>query len=74
MLVFNPPYVETWDEEAEAAQAVGVIEKAWAGGAGGMRVTGRLLEVVGVSGKSGREGGRTGPWASRDGRSMCVQC
>lgn len=48
MLVFNPPYVETYDEEAVDAQSVGVIEKAWAGGVGGMRVTNRMLEVVEV--------------------------
>ncbi|GAA6054344.1 hypothetical protein JCM3770_003327 [Rhodotorula araucariae] len=46
VLVFNPPYVETDDVEAEQAQQGGVIERAWAGGAGGMRVTNRLLEQV----------------------------
>ncbi|GAA6041456.1 hypothetical protein JCM8097_001886 [Rhodosporidiobolus ruineniae] len=46
VLVFNPPYVETDDQEAEAAQESGVIERAWAGGKGGMRVTDRLLEQV----------------------------
>ncbi|GJN93518.1 hypothetical protein Rhopal_006575-T1 [Rhodotorula paludigena] len=46
VLVFNPPYVETEDDEAEMAQEGGVIERAWAGGKGGMRVTDRLLEQV----------------------------
>lgn len=56
VLVFNPPYVETWDEEAASAQDVerGLgIEKTWAGGEAGMRVTERLLEVVEVSGARG---------------------
>lgn len=48
VLVFNPPYVETEDEEAEMAQEGGAIERAWAGGKGGMRVTDRLLEQVEV--------------------------
>lgn len=48
VLIFNPPYVETEDEEAYAAQQSGVIERAWAGGQAGMRVTDRLLEFVHV--------------------------
>ncbi|BGP00499.1 Methylase [Rhodotorula toruloides ATCC 204091] len=48
ILVFNPPYVETEDEEVVEAQKEDGkrIEKSWAGGAGGMRVTNRLLEQV----------------------------
>ncbi|GAA5881785.1 hypothetical protein JCM1840_004831 [Sporobolomyces johnsonii] len=46
VLVFNPPYVETWSEEASEAQSGGTIERAWAGGAGGMEVTNRVLEQV----------------------------
>ncbi|GAA5891477.1 hypothetical protein JCM6882_004484 [Rhodosporidiobolus microsporus] len=46
VLIFNPPYVETGDTEAEDAQREGVLERAWAGGEGGMRVTDRLLEQV----------------------------
>ena len=49
VLVFNPPYVETDEEEASAAQVSGVIERAWAGGAAGMVVTSRVLEMVDVS-------------------------
>jgi len=43
VLVFNPPYVETVDQEATEAQASGSIDRAWAGGAAGMSVTNRLL-------------------------------
>ncbi|GAA6062631.1 hypothetical protein JCM10212_000293 [Sporobolomyces blumeae] len=46
VLVFNPPYVETEEEEVDDAQADGTIEKAWAGGQGGMKVTNRVLEQV----------------------------
>ncbi|GAA5953661.1 hypothetical protein JCM8115_004117 [Rhodotorula mucilaginosa] len=49
VLVFNPPYVETDEEEASTAQRdprVKGIEKTWAGGARGMTVTNRLLSQV----------------------------
>ncbi|GAA5869039.1 hypothetical protein JCM16303_000343 [Sporobolomyces ruberrimus] len=46
VLVFNPPYVETEDEELDDAQADGTIEKAWAGGESGMKVTNKVLEQV----------------------------
>lgn len=50
--MFNPPYVETEDEEAREAQteAERGIEKTWAGGSGGMRVTDRVLQQVKVRG------------------------
>lgn len=48
VLVFNPPYVETEDEELDDAQADGTIEKAWAGGESGMKVTNKVLEQVEV--------------------------
>lgn len=51
VLVFNPPYVETEEEEAATAQRDALangIEKTWAGGAGGMTVTNRLLTQVKV--------------------------
>ena len=53
VLVFNPPYVETEEEEATMAQHdphVKGIEKTWAGGARGMTVTNRLLSQVKVRG------------------------
>ncbi|GAA5946344.1 hypothetical protein JCM3765_000205 [Sporobolomyces pararoseus] len=46
VLVFNPPYVETEDEEAYDAQFDGTIEKAWAGGESGMKITNKVLEQV----------------------------
>ncbi|GAA5847200.1 hypothetical protein JCM3766R1_001832 [Sporobolomyces carnicolor] len=46
VLVFNPPYVETEDQELYDAQDDGTIEKAWAGGESGMRVTNKVLEQV----------------------------
>lgn len=52
VLIFNPPYVETEEEEMEEAQRDGVIERAWAGGAHGMEVTNRVLNEVGVCGMS----------------------
>lgn len=48
VLVFNPPYVETEDEEAYDAQFDGTIEKAWAGGESGMKITIKVLEQVEV--------------------------
>lgn len=50
VLVFNPPYVETEEEEMISAQEVGIIERSWAGGKEGMGVTGRVLDIVEVSG------------------------
>ncbi|KAJ1311557.1 hypothetical protein OPQ81_010041 [Rhizoctonia solani] len=44
VLVFNPPYVPTEDEEVVKAQSHGEIAGAWAGGFDGMAVTNRLLE------------------------------
>ncbi|GAA5909614.1 S-adenosylmethionine-dependent methyltransferase [Sporobolomyces salmoneus] len=46
VLVFNPPYVETEDEELYDAQEEGTIEKAWAGGESGMKITNKVLEQV----------------------------
>ncbi|TFY64763.1 hypothetical protein EVG20_g5844 [Dentipellis fragilis] len=47
VLLFNPPYVPTYSEEADAAQEGAGIAGSWAGGADGMRVTERLLEQIG---------------------------
>ena len=49
VLVFNPPYVETEMDEMESAQESGVIERAWAGGEGGMVVTNKVLEQAEAS-------------------------
>ncbi|GAA5936175.1 S-adenosylmethionine-dependent methyltransferase [Sporobolomyces koalae] len=46
VLVFNPPYVETEDDELWDAQGQGTIEKAWAGGESGMKITNKVLEQV----------------------------
>ncbi|GAA6005145.1 hypothetical protein JCM11491_002593 [Sporobolomyces phaffii] len=46
VLVFNPPYVETEDDELHDAQLDGTIEKAWAGGESGMKITNKVLEQV----------------------------
>jgi methylase of polypeptide subunit release factors len=49
VLIFNPPYVPTEEEEVLLAQARGEIAGAWAGGHDGMAVTNRLLEELDVS-------------------------
>ena len=48
VLVFNPPYVPTSDDEADAAQHRAGIAGSWAGGADGMQVTDTLLRQVDV--------------------------
>jgi len=50
ILVFNPPYVPTSDDEADAAQRGAGIAGSWAGGADGMQVTDALLRQVDVGG------------------------
>ena len=49
VLVFNPPYVVTDESEVDQAQERGVLERAWAGGEFGMKVTNRVLDLVEVS-------------------------
>jgi release factor glutamine methyltransferase len=49
VLIFNPPYVPTEEEEAAIAQSQGEIAGAWAGGFDGMAVTNRLLDELSVS-------------------------
>ncbi|CEL57604.1 eRF1 methyltransferase catalytic subunit mtq2 OS=Schizosaccharomyces pombe (strain 972 / ATCC 24843) GN=mtq2 PE=3 SV=1 [Rhizoctonia solani AG-1 IB] len=46
VLIFNPPYVPTEEEEAAIAQSQGEIAGAWAGGFDGMAVTNRLLDEL----------------------------
>lgn len=48
LLVFNPPYVPTFDSEAEDAQENKGIAGSWAGGTDGMQVTDILLEQLDV--------------------------
>ena len=47
VLIFNPPYVPTSDEELEEAERTTDISAAWAGGERGRRVLDRLLPVLG---------------------------
>ncbi len=49
ILIFNPPYVPTYDEEASLAQSGAEIAGAWAGGKDGMQVTNILLQQIDVS-------------------------
>lgn len=48
LLVFNPPYVPTFEDEATMAQDGRDIAGAWAGGADGMAITDQLLKNVDV--------------------------
>jgi release factor glutamine methyltransferase len=48
ILVFNPPYVPTSDDEVDAAQHGAGIAGSWAGGSAGMQVTDALLSQVDV--------------------------
>ncbi|KAI0257327.1 hypothetical protein BJV78DRAFT_1115589 [Lactifluus subvellereus] len=50
ILVFNPPYVPTCDDEVDAAQRGAGIAGSWAGGVDGMQVTDALLRQVDVCG------------------------
>ena len=54
ILLFNPPYVSTVDEEEEVGQAGAGITASWAGGLDGMTSTKLLLESVPVSHPSHR--------------------
>ncbi|KAI9511780.1 S-adenosyl-L-methionine-dependent methyltransferase [Russula earlei] len=46
VLVFNPPYVPTYEVEVDAAQRNGGISGSWAGGTDGMQVTDAFLRQV----------------------------
>lgn len=48
ILVFNPPYVPTYDDEMDGAQHDAGIAGSWAGGIDGMQVTKILLGQVDV--------------------------
>lgn len=49
VLVFNPPYVPTSDDELHDAEASRDISAAWAGGERGRRVLDRLLPALGAA-------------------------
>ncbi|GAA99168.1 uncharacterized protein L969DRAFT_93630 [Mixia osmundae IAM 14324] len=46
VLIFNPPYVETEEDEQLEAQMGKDVQGAWAGGDGGMTVTNRVLDAL----------------------------
>ncbi|KJA26088.1 hypothetical protein HYPSUDRAFT_159834 [Hypholoma sublateritium FD-334 SS-4] len=46
IIVFNPPYVPTSEEEASGAQSSQDIDGAWAGGRDGMQITNTLLNCI----------------------------
>jgi len=46
VLLFNPPYVPTPDEEAYDGQTTGEIGGSWAGGSEGTRITNIMLDQV----------------------------
>ncbi|KAF9458349.1 S-adenosyl-L-methionine-dependent methyltransferase [Collybia nuda] len=46
LIVFNPPYVPTFEDEVRGAQDTRDIQGSWAGGLDGMGVTGVFLEHV----------------------------
>ena len=48
VLIFNPPYVPTMEEEEQAGQETASIAAAWAGGQTGMTATNTLLDAVPV--------------------------
>lgn len=48
LLLFNPPYVPTYNEEMLDAQSSADIQGAWAGGKDGMHVTDTLLDQLTV--------------------------
>ena len=48
VLVFNPPYVPTYNDEMDDAQRGAGIAGSWAGGVDGMQVTEALLGQVDV--------------------------
>lgn len=48
VILFNPPYVPTLEEEALQAQDLRNIQGSWAGGSDGMQVTYAFLDRVEV--------------------------
>ena len=52
MLLFNPPYVPTEEEEVQDGQSAPNIKSSWAGGDMGMHITDVLLGQLDVSNMS----------------------
>jgi release factor glutamine methyltransferase len=48
IILFNPPYVPTFTDEAEDAQGTADIAGSWAGGTDGMEITDVFLHIVEV--------------------------
>lgn len=48
VLVFNPPYVPTDEQEADGAQTEGALSAAWAGGLVGMTTTEAVIQAAPV--------------------------
>lgn len=48
LLIFNPPYVPTYDQEARFAQGEKDIAGSWAGGIDGMTITNLVLDFLTV--------------------------
>lgn len=48
MLIFNPPYVPTEEQEGDIAQLEGNLSAAWAGGAVGMGTTEAVIKAAPV--------------------------
>ena len=44
LLIFNPPYVVTTEEEEEAGQVRAGLDGAWAGGASGTKILDTLIQ------------------------------
>lgn len=61
VLLFNPPYVPTEDNEAILAQTERGIQGSWAGGKDGMRITNQFLPLVHVSDAPHRPGNMLRP-------------
>lgn len=49
LLLFNPPYVPTTDEEEKQAQSLASIQGSWAGGAYGTKLIETILPEIPVS-------------------------
>lgn len=55
LLLFNPPYVPTTQEEEAAAQKDAALSGSWAGGSTGTKLLDQLIDDVGGRGHGGVE-------------------